>query len=160
MDLRLMSEEKERNIRLPTTSWDYKFLLLQYRGKARNESPVEPDASWRHASAEAHEAFRDLKFGVRIHWGIYSAFPGPDACWNESWPFLKLPFADRQAYQEFYQTWNPVGFDAEEWMQFFERCGLKCFAFTTKHHEGFSMFDTQVHIRRRMKWAPGKPRPA
>jgi alpha-L-fucosidase len=153
-----MSEEKERNIRLPTTSWDYKFFLLQYRGKARKDSPVEPDASWRHASAEAHEAFRDMKFGVRIHWGIYSAFPGPDACWSESWPFLKLPFAKRQEYQEFYKTWNPVGFDAEEWMQFFERAGFKCFAFTTKHHEGFSMFDTQARVKRRVRWTPSKPK--
>jgi alpha-L-fucosidase len=51
-----------------------------------------------------------------------------------------------------------VGFDAEEWMQFFEKSGFKCFAFTTKHHEGFSMFDTQARVKRRVKWAPGKPK--
>ncbi|HME56296.1 MAG TPA: alpha-L-fucosidase [Candidatus Lokiarchaeia archaeon] len=154
----MMSNDEERNIHLPENAMDFKFLKLQYRGRARGGSPVEPEPEWKHASPDAHEAFRDMKFGVRIHWGIYSAFPGPDACWKESWPFLSLPFVDRQAYQEYYKSWNPQGFDAEEWMQFFDRAGFKCFAFTTKHHEGFCMFDTNTRVKRHVNWtAPSGP---
>ena len=41
----------------------------------------------------------------------------------------------------------------------FRRCGLKCFAFTTKHHDGFSMFDTKTRVKRRVNWtAPGGPK--
>ena len=54
-----------------------------------------------------------------------------------------MSFEEKQAYQELYKTWNPQGFNAEEWMKLFADNGLKMFAFTAKHHEGFSMFDTQ-----------------
>ena len=57
-----------------------------------------------------------------------------------------------------YQTWNPTGFDADEWMKLFEDNGLQMVAFTTKHHEGFSMFDTKTRVRRRVNWtAAGGP---
>nr|MDO8108843.1 alpha-L-fucosidase [Candidatus Sigynarchaeota archaeon] len=53
----------------------------------------------------------------------------------------------------------PAGFNAEDWMQFFERCGFKGFAFTTKHHEGFCMFNTKTRVKRRVNWtAPGEPK--
>jgi alpha-L-fucosidase len=114
----------------------------------------EPQADYRHASPAAFEAFRDLKFGVRIHWGLYSLWQLPD----ESWPFLRMSNERRQEYQELPAQWNPRGFDAEQWMSFFERSGMKCFAFTTKHHDGFSLFDTKTRVRRRVNWtAPGGP---
>jgi alpha-L-fucosidase len=114
-----------------------------------------PEADYRHAPPDAVEAFKDLKYGVRIHWGLYSGrFPG-----GESWPFLDLPFAEKQAYEEAYESWNPSGFDAEEWMALFQREGLRLFAFTAKHHDGFSMFDTHTRVRRRVDWgAAGGPK--
>lgn len=114
----------------------------------------EPIAGYHNAPASAYEAFRDMKFGVRVHWGIYSI-------WHrgaESWPFLPMSLDDRQKYNHLYQTWNPAGFDAKQWMSFFEESGLKMFAFTTKHHEGFSMFDTKTRVKKRTNWiAPGWP---
>lgn len=89
-----------------------------------------------------------MKFGVRIHWGIYSI-------WHlgaESWPFLKMPFEKRQEYSQLYKTWNPVGFGADAWMNAFQESGMRMFAFTTKHHEGFSMFDTKTRVRNRANW--------
>ena len=113
-----------------------------------------PLAGYQHASAAAYEAFRDLKYGVRIHWGIYAAAGDADP----SWPFLKRSYAQKQSYNELYKTWNPNGFDAEEWMQTFQDDGMKMFAFTAKHHEGFSMFDTRTRVKRRADWtAPGGP---
>ena len=114
-----------------------------------------PVAEYRWASARAYEAFRDMKFGVRIHWGIYSIWHRG----NESWPFLGMSFEDRQKYNELYKTWNPAGFDAEQWMDLFHESGMKMFAFTTKHHEGFSMFDTKTRVHQRVNWiASGGPR--
>jgi alpha-L-fucosidase len=114
-----------------------------------------PIAEYHPASTRAYEAFQDMKFGIRIHWGIYSI-------WHrgaESWPYLPMSFEDRQAYNELYKTWNPAGFDADAWMDAFSESGMKMFAFTSKHHEGFSMFDTKTRVRSRANWtAPGGPR--
>ena len=114
-----------------------------------------PIAEYHNAPATAYEAFQDMKFGIRIHWGIYSI-------WHrgaESWPYLPMSFEDRQTYNSLYKTWNPGGFDADLWMNDFRESGLKMFAFTTKHHEGFSMFDTRTRVKSRANWtAPGGPR--
>jgi alpha-L-fucosidase len=113
-----------------------------------------PHPDYQKASEAAREAFRDLKFGIRIHWGVYSML-GLDA----SWPFLKMSNAERQDYQHLYERFNPIGFDAEEWMRFFKTNGLRVFAFTSKHHDGFAMFDTKTRVRRRVNWlAPGGPK--
>jgi alpha-L-fucosidase len=112
------------------------------------------DADYHHPSEATIEAFRDIKFGVRIHWGLYSITEQG----GESWPFLKLSNEKKQAYQELYKTWNPTGFNAEEWMKLFSENGIKMFAITTMHHEGFSMFDTKVRVKKRVNWtAPGGP---
>ena len=107
-----------------------------------------PISSYQWAPASAHEAFRDMKFGARIHWGIYSIWHrGP-----ESWPFLDMSFDDRQKYNSLYKTWNPAAFDANAWMDVFQDSGMKMFAFTSKHHDGFSMFDTRTKVKNRANW--------
>ena len=114
-----------------------------------------PIDGYQNASASAYEAFQDMKFGVRLHWGIYSIWGrGP-----ESWPFLEMSFTERQKYNDLYKTWNPSGFDADSWMDIFAQSGMKMFAFTSKHHEGFSMFDTHTRVKNRANWtAPSGPR--
>jgi len=131
---------------LPKTDRQY-----QYTSGYIEDIPV---SEYRWASRQAYEDFNDMKFGVRIHWGLYSITEQP----KESWPYLKLPHNEKQAYNEMYKTWNPQGFDANEWMELFSESGLKMFAFTTKHHEGFSMFDTKTRVKRRVNYnAPGGP---
>ena len=123
----------------------------------KNDPYIEnsPFAEYHWAPASAYEAFQDMKFGIRIHWGIYSI-------WHrgaESWPFLAMSFEDRQAYNNLYKTWNPAGFDADAWMEIFKESGMKMFAFTTKHHEGFCMFDTKTRVKSRANWtAAGGPK--
>ena len=112
------------------------------------------DADYQHASPAAIEAFKDIKYGVRIHWGPYSI----NGQGNTSWPFLGLSYMQKQAYNEMYKTWNPAGFDPEEWMKLFKDNGLKMFAITTNHHDGFTMYNTKARIKKRVNWtAPGGP---
>jgi alpha-L-fucosidase len=114
----------------------------------------DPEPDYVHASQEASEAFQDMKYGVRIHWGLYSLWK----LRNESWKFLKMSPQRRQAFQQLPEQFNPQNFSADAWMEFFQRCGFQCFAITTKHHEGFSLFDTQTRVKRRVNWtAPGGP---
>jgi hypothetical protein len=137
--------------RLPKTDINY-----IHTSPYMEEVPV-PEYTW--ASDGAYEAFLDMKYGVRLHWGIYSIWQ----LQKESWPFLGhvppyFDFAKRQDYNQLYKTWNPEGFDAEQWMQHFKNWGMKMFAFISKHHEGFSMFDTRTRVKRRVNWtAAGGP---
>ncbi len=103
----------------------------------RRTSYIEeiPVPEYQHAPQSAYEAFRDMKFGIRIHWGIYSIWHRG----RESWPFLDMAFADRQQYNQLYKTWNPTGFDADRWMDLFQESGMKMFAFTTSRRKGVSM---------------------
>jgi alpha-L-fucosidase len=132
-------------------------IAQQPYGPTDERSYIEPVpvAAYRHPSPRAYEAFQDMKFGVRIHWGIYSIWHRG----RESWPFLDMTLDDRQSYNNLYKTWNPAGFDADAWMSTFKESGMKMFAFTSKHHEGFSMFNTKTRVRNRANWtAPGGPR--
>jgi len=142
----LASSQDPFEHRLPLTDSHYK--------RVRSYIEEEPVAEYHWASEAAYEAFCDMKYGIRIHWGVYSVAGFP----HESWPYLDLTFAERARYDQLYRTWNPTGFDADEWTSLFAENGLRMFAFTTKHHEGFSMFDTHTRVRQRVRWdAPGGP---
>ncbi|MGC4034365.1 MAG: alpha-L-fucosidase [Chitinophagaceae bacterium] len=114
----------------------------------------DPIADYTWAPDQAYEDFMDIKFGIRLHWGIYSILQRS----RESWPFLEMSFEERQMYQHLYKTWYPVDFDANKWVDFFKESGARMFAFTSKHHDGFSMFDTKTRVTKRVNWvAPGGP---
>jgi alpha-L-fucosidase len=84
----------------------------------------------------AREAFRDDQFGVFIHWGIYSV-PGRGE-WvmqNERIPIDK--------YEPIAAQFNPEKYDANEWVQLFKRAGAKYVTITSKHHDGFCMWDSK-----------------
>ena len=94
---------------------------------------------YRHAPQAALEDLKDRKFGIRIHWGLYCLI-GSDASWA-------LAGANQQfwdIYNVFYQFFNPTSFDADAWMDLFEQAGIRYFTFTTKHHDGFSMWPTRT----------------
>jgi hypothetical protein len=110
--------------------------------------------NYKHASKAAYERWRDLKFGLRIHWGYYSLL-GVEA----SWAVRNMSNEEKQRYFELYKKFNPAKFDANERMNLMKRCGLTYFVFTTKHHDGFSMFDTRTRVKRRVNYvADGGPK--
>lgn len=90
--------------------------------------------------------FKDAKFGMFIHWGLYSKLGGE---WDGKryygsgeWIMnqAKIPVAE---YKKVAQTFNPVKFNGKEWAQLAEDAGMKYMVITAKHHEGFSMFDSK-----------------
>jgi alpha-L-fucosidase len=138
-----------------TTSFEHHLPLTDPHYRCV-KSYVEdtPVAEYQWASEAAYEAFHDMKYGIRVHWGLYSLAGFA----KESWPFLDLTYQQRAHYNQMYKTWNPIGFDADEWTSLFAQSGLRMFAFTTKHHEGFSMFDSRTRVRQRVRWdAVGGP---
>ncbi|MDB6016598.1 MAG: hypothetical protein JWR19_1087 [Pedosphaera sp.] len=100
---------------------------------------------------EQHDArmawWRDAKFGLFIHWGVYSVpggyyhdKPVPDI---GEWIMNrgKIPMAE---YQQFAKEFNPVKFDADAWVKTAKDAGMKYIVITSKHHDGFAMFDTKA----------------
>ena len=85
----------------------------------------------------AKEQFRDDKFGVFIHWGIYSMMArGEWVMYNE-----KLPYDE---YSRFAGGFFPSRFDAGQWVRQIKASGAKYITITSRHHDGFSMFDTKA----------------
>ena len=109
------------------------------------------DSDYRHAPEEAYEAWMDRRYGMRIIWGVYSQL-GLDA----TWPTLNASDEFKEIYNTLWQVFNPVEFDAEEWARLAEDAGMKYFVFTTKHHDGFSMFDTRTMVNVKMRKPEGK----
>ena len=99
------------------------------------------------------DEWQDLKFGVLFHWGIYSV-PGMMESWNlcsedEQWEMNKrqemgLGYEEfKKWYWDLYHQFKPTLFNPEKWAEVMEDAGMKYMVITTKHHDGFCMFDTK-----------------
>ena len=84
----------------------------------------------------ARKNFAEEKFGIFLHWGIYSMYAQGE--WYQQKGKL-----DRDEYGKASRGFYPSRFDAEEWVKAFKDAGVKYITFTSRHHDGFSMFDTK-----------------
>lgn len=82
----------------------------------------------------SQEAFAADRFGIFIHWGIYSMFG------QGEWYLNYGPTADE--YAKAAKGFYPAGFDAQQWARAIKDSGARYICFTSRHHDGFSMFDT------------------
>ncbi|MGN0365919.1 MAG: alpha-L-fucosidase [Suilimivivens sp.] len=82
------------------------------------------------------EWFMDARFGMFIHWGLYS-IPGRGE-WVMSDEQIK-----KEDYARYFEEWNPIYYDARVWAKAARNAGMKYAVLTTKHHEGFCLFDSQ-----------------
>jgi alpha-L-fucosidase len=102
--------------------------------------PALPRLGWSEAMAcDRTTWYRNAKFGMFIHWGPYS-----QASVEASWPIMRPKPGEitEAAYRALPQTFNPVKFDPEAFVDLARLAGQKYMVFTTKHHDGFCMFDS------------------
>jgi alpha-L-fucosidase len=97
------------------------------------------------SSDKRTEWFRDAKFGCFVHWGIYSV---PAGEWKNGkdhaeWIMLTGDIKSPE-YEKFATGFNPVKFNAQEWVQLAQDAGMKYLVITSKHHDGFSMYDSKL----------------
>ena len=122
------------------------IAVLSVSARADDSKTLDP--AYHHASQAAYEKWRDLKYGLRIHWGQYSLL-GCDA----SWPVRTMTGPKKMDYFNLYKKFNGKDFDAEKWMDLIQRFGMKNFMITTKHHDGFAMWDTKTRVKNRVNYA-------
>ncbi|MBA2647114.1 MAG: alpha-L-fucosidase, partial [Pyrinomonadaceae bacterium] len=89
------------------------------------------------SNLEARRWFQDAKFGLFVHWGVYSVLGDGEWVMNNR----KIPIA---SYEMLPAQFNPTEFDAKEWVAMVKAAGMKYITITSKHHDGFAMFDSKV----------------
>ena len=95
------------------------------------QTPYEPTKE----NLQARKDFSDSRFGIFLHWGIYSTFA------QGEWYMQNVPL-NREEYAKAADAFFPHRFDADQWVSAIKAAGAKYICFTTRHHDGFSMWDT------------------
>ena len=86
---------------------------------------------------KARQWFQDAKFGMFIHWGVYSVLGDGEWVMNNQ-------HIDKKTYEKLPAFFNPIAFDAAEWVKTAKEAGMKYITITSKHHDGFCMWDTKL----------------
>src|SRR5713226_8415413 len=104
-----------------------------------DETPAQRDARMKW--------WREARFGMFIHWGVYSVpagtYNGKQIAGIGEWIMHngKIPVSE---YRAFAKEFNPVKYNADEWVRLAKEAGMKYIVITSKHHEGFAMFDSKA----------------
>ncbi|MBN1345794.1 MAG: alpha-L-fucosidase [Phycisphaerae bacterium] len=120
------------------------FLTFPVASAAAAESP---DKTLLQAADKDMQWWRDARFGLFVHWGPVS-LKGTEIGWSRAGE--RRGRKDRgsqiptEVYDNLYKQFNPTKFNADEWVAIAKAAGMKYIVFTTKHHDGFSMFDSKL----------------
>jgi alpha-L-fucosidase len=98
---------------------------------------------------DGRDWFFDARFGMFVHWGLYAIHGFHE---QEQWR-ARVPRAE---YVKLAKRWNPVKFDANAWLDLVEAAGMKYICLTTKHHDGFCLWDTKQTAFNTMNTPYGK----
>ena len=128
-----------------------KFLYVLLAACAVISSTAFGSAGEALSQDERMKWWREARFGLFIHWGLYSIpggewkgtdygkeCGGPDAAWLMN--KVRIP---KEEYRELTKQFNPVQFNAAEWVSLAKAAGMKYIVITSKHHDGFCLFDTE-----------------
>ncbi len=111
------------------------FLFINFYSYAQSDSSQK--MRW----------WKDAKFGMFIHWGVYSVpagtYHGQPVKGIGEWIMntVKIPVAE---YKTFAKNFNPVKYDPDAWVKMAKDAGMKYIVITSKHHDGFALFDSKV----------------
>jgi alpha-L-fucosidase len=125
---------------------------MQNQAKARDQQEIDKALNgWWKTSMQTHESriqwWRDARFGMFIHWGVYS-LPGGE--WKGkkvdgyAEHLMRKEKIPRAEYLELAHQFNPVKFNADQWVQTAKRAGMRYIIITAKHHDGFAMYNSLV----------------
>ena len=95
------------------------------------------DTAAKQADPESVRWFQDAKFGLFVHWGVYSVLGEGEWVMNNK----KISVED---YEKLPPQFNPVKFDPARWVSIVKDAGMKYITITSKHHDGFAMYDSKV----------------
>ena len=104
------------------------------------------------------EWFREARFGMFIHWGLYSQPAGEwknqtvsgGAEWIQK--YLSIPTSE---YAQLTTTWNPTRYDPREWVRQMKAAGIRYICITSKHHDGFCLWPTRLNTDWNVSVTPG-----
>ncbi len=119
------------------------LFLVSACGEESKETTVDPKKG-----DPDMQTWTDAKFGMFIHWGVYSYLGGIwqgeaiDGYGEHVLKVLKIPLETYK--KEVAANFNPTKFDAESWVQLCKDAGMKYLIITAKHHDGFAMFDSEI----------------
>ncbi|MGJ8676712.1 MAG: alpha-L-fucosidase [Akkermansiaceae bacterium] len=133
------------------------FMPLHAEKKAPNQPKGDVSFEFRFAdelqqtpdSIERQERwFRDAKFGAFIHFGAYSQLEGEyegrgSGFRYSEWIQISAQMSSGE-YRKVAAQFNPIDFDADEWAKVFKDSGIRYVVITSKHHDGFALFDSMV----------------
>lgn len=109
------------------------LLFAVITSRLMAQGPYVPTAD----NLAARQKFQDMKFGLFIHWGIYSILGDGEWVMHNK----KIPY---DSYKRLAGFFNPQEFNAQEWVAFAKKAGMKYITITSRHHDGFSMFGTKM----------------
>ncbi|MFY0607592.1 MAG: alpha-L-fucosidase [Cyclobacteriaceae bacterium] len=118
------------------------MVLIGFQSLAQEYKPSE-------ANLKARDWFEDARFGLFIHWGVYSILG--DGEWVMHHQNISI-----DEYEKLPTLFNPVEYDPVEWVRMAKRAGMKYITITSRHHDGFSLFDSKATDYNIVKQTPYK----
>jgi len=139
------------------------FCLMVWTNLPSTAQTIPDGLKETQAEQDARMAWwREARFGMFIHWGLYAV---PAGTWKDykdpgigEWIMnhAKIPVNE---YEQLARRFNPVKFDADEWVKIAKDAGMKYLVITSKHHDGFAMYDSRVSDYNIVKATPFKRDP-
>ncbi len=102
-----------------------------------NEVDMSKEPAWMRPDPAALKRWQEMRFGLFIHWGPCSLTES-EISWQRG---RKIP---TEVYDNLYKEFNPTNFNAGEWVDLARSAGMKYLVITTKHHDGFCLWDTKL----------------
>ena len=106
------------------------MLVLAVSAGAQGYTPSE-------GNLQARRDFENERFGIFLHWGIYASYG------QGEW-YLNTGKLNKDEYAKAARGFYPIYYNAEEWVKAFKDAGAEYVTITSRHHDGFSMYDTKA----------------